>query len=170
MAKIMLNGVDYSAPTTGAVSGVKGNAESEYRAGYVNLTPENIGSAEYETGNWTPRLYDGYSNGTEIQTQMAMGTYIKIGTQVHLKGFMAITPSTKPYLYLSIPIPVKNTYCGTHPLGKILIGGIGMSTGSSSFDGTIKSTFYASPTMLGFKPDNVTCVFIDTIYDTLQNS
>lgn len=44
MGKIMLNGIDYSAPATSGVSGVKGAAETAYRTGNVNLTPENIGA------------------------------------------------------------------------------------------------------------------------------
>ena len=44
MGKIILNNVDYSAPVTSGVSGVKGNAENNYRTGNVNLTPENIGA------------------------------------------------------------------------------------------------------------------------------
>ena len=42
----MFNGVDYSAPSSSnldAVTGVKGNAESTYRQGNVNITPANIG-------------------------------------------------------------------------------------------------------------------------------
>lgn len=44
MGKIMFNGVDYSAPSTAGVTGVKGNAESSYRTGNVNITPANIGA------------------------------------------------------------------------------------------------------------------------------
>ena len=51
MAKIMLNGVDYSAPVASGVAGVKGNAESTYRAGNVNLTPANIGAVEANVSN-----------------------------------------------------------------------------------------------------------------------
>lgn len=40
MAKIILNGIDYTG-----VSGVKGNNETEYRKGEVNITPDNIGAA-----------------------------------------------------------------------------------------------------------------------------
>ncbi len=43
MGKIMLNGVDYSAATVSGVTGVKGNAETNYRTGSVNITPANIG-------------------------------------------------------------------------------------------------------------------------------
>lgn len=43
MGKIYYNGVDYSTPTSSCVAGVKGNAESAYRTGNVNITPENIG-------------------------------------------------------------------------------------------------------------------------------
>lgn len=43
MGKIYYNGVDYSTPTSSSVAGVKGNAESAYRTGNVNITPENIG-------------------------------------------------------------------------------------------------------------------------------
>ena len=31
------------------ISGIKGNAESEYRRGFVNITPENIGSYDKES-------------------------------------------------------------------------------------------------------------------------
>lgn len=43
MGKIYYNGVDYSTPTSSGVAGVKGSAESTYRTGNVNITPENIG-------------------------------------------------------------------------------------------------------------------------------
>lgn len=43
MGKIYYNGVDYSTPTSSGVAGVKGSAESAYRTGNVNITPENIG-------------------------------------------------------------------------------------------------------------------------------
>ena len=43
MGKIYYNGVDYSAPVVSGVSGIKGNAETTYRTGNVNLTPANIG-------------------------------------------------------------------------------------------------------------------------------
>ncbi len=50
MGKIILNNVDYSAPVTSGVSGVKGNAENNYRTGNVNLTPENIGALSLNGG------------------------------------------------------------------------------------------------------------------------
>lgn len=42
--------------TVGGVTGVKGNAESDYRTGNVNITPENIGavSKAYVDGNFAP--------------------------------------------------------------------------------------------------------------------
>ena len=43
MGKIYYNGVDYSSPVISGVSGIKGNAESTYRTGNVNITPANIG-------------------------------------------------------------------------------------------------------------------------------
>lgn len=43
MGKIYYNDVDYSTPTSSGVAGVKGSAESAYRTGNVNITPENIG-------------------------------------------------------------------------------------------------------------------------------
>lgn len=43
MGKIYYNGVDYSAPVVSGVSGIKGNAESTYRTGNVNITATNIG-------------------------------------------------------------------------------------------------------------------------------
>ena len=44
MGKIFYKGVDYSSPTSSGVSGVKGNKETVYRVGNVNITPENIGA------------------------------------------------------------------------------------------------------------------------------
>lgn len=43
MGKIYYNGVDYSSPVISGVSGIKGNAESTYRTGNVNITATNIG-------------------------------------------------------------------------------------------------------------------------------
>ena len=44
MGKIFYKGVDYSSPTSSGVSGVKGNKETVYRVGNVNITPENVGA------------------------------------------------------------------------------------------------------------------------------
>ena len=44
MGKIFYKGVDYSSPTSSGVSGVKGNKETVYRVGNVNITPEDVGS------------------------------------------------------------------------------------------------------------------------------
>lgn len=45
MGKIYYNGVDYSTPIVSGVSSIKGNAETTYRTGNVNLTPANLGAA-----------------------------------------------------------------------------------------------------------------------------
>lgn len=44
MGKIFYKGVDYSSPTSSGVSGVKGNKETVYRVGNVNITPANVGA------------------------------------------------------------------------------------------------------------------------------
>lgn len=44
MGKIMRYDVDYSSAAIAGVTGVKGGAESVYRRGNVDLTPENIGA------------------------------------------------------------------------------------------------------------------------------
>ncbi len=44
MGKILLNGVDYSAPSKSGVAGVKGDMESSYHTGYVSLTADDIGA------------------------------------------------------------------------------------------------------------------------------
>lgn len=43
-----------SIPTNGAVTGVKGNAESEYRTGDVNITAANIGAKDLQTAVSSP--------------------------------------------------------------------------------------------------------------------
>ena len=50
MGKIILKNVDYSAPVTSGIAGVKGNEENNYRTGNVNLTPENIGALSLNGG------------------------------------------------------------------------------------------------------------------------
>ena len=50
MGKIFYKGVDYSSPTSSGVSGVKGNKETVYRVGNVNITPEDVGALA-ETGD-----------------------------------------------------------------------------------------------------------------------
>lgn len=45
MGRVFLNGVDYSAPSLSGVSGVKGDKETTYRQGQVNITPANLGAA-----------------------------------------------------------------------------------------------------------------------------
>lgn len=72
MGKIILNNVDYSAPVTSGVSGVKGNAENNYRTGNVNLTPENIGALSLNGGtmNDNARIFiNGLDGGIYIQSE-----------------------------------------------------------------------------------------------------
>ena len=44
MGKIFYKGIDYSSPTSSGVSGVKGNKETVYRVGNVNITPADVGA------------------------------------------------------------------------------------------------------------------------------
>lgn len=50
LSKIKLNGIEYDLKVSGdnVVTGVKGNAEADYRHGDINLTPENIGTISTE--------------------------------------------------------------------------------------------------------------------------
>ncbi len=56
MGKILLNGVDYSAPSKSGVAGVKGDMESTYRTGYISLTPEEIGALPLNGGTISGNL------------------------------------------------------------------------------------------------------------------
>ena len=49
------------------ISGIKGNAESEYRCGFVNITPENIGSYDKES-------VDNFISGLNSMIQSLSGT------------------------------------------------------------------------------------------------
>ena len=51
----------------GAVSGVKGDAESTYRTGNVNLTPANIGALALSGGTMTGVLNMGGANITNVE-------------------------------------------------------------------------------------------------------
>ena len=73
MGKLMLNGVDYSAPSFSGVSGVKGDKETTYRQGQVNITPANLGAAT-ETSvnniiNGTTQVGDSEKLGGETAEQ-----------------------------------------------------------------------------------------------------
>lgn len=50
LSKIKLNGIEYDLKVSGdkVVTGVKGNAEADYRHGDINLTPEDIGTISTE--------------------------------------------------------------------------------------------------------------------------
>lgn len=70
MGKIMFNGVDYSAPSTAGVTGVKGNAESSYRTGNVNITPANIGAlATTDDASNTTTTFTQASTRTNLTTK-----------------------------------------------------------------------------------------------------
>ena len=81
MGKIYYNGVDYSTPTSSNVAGVKGNAESAYRTGNVNITPSNIGLGNVnntadkdksvkkaDTADLAKGLIDGYDTSSDPKT------------------------------------------------------------------------------------------------------
>jgi len=59
--------VKVSGGSSGAVSGVKGDAESTYRTGNVNLTPANIGALALSGGTMTGVLNMGNLNITNIE-------------------------------------------------------------------------------------------------------
>lgn len=86
MGKIILNGVDYSAPVTSGITGIKGNAETFYRTGNVNLTTENIGALSLNGGtmNNNAIIYM-KGNGTLIDLSYANSatsiTHNRIGMQ-----------------------------------------------------------------------------------------
>ena len=92
MPKIMLNGVDYSSPSASGVSGVKGNAETSYRTGNVNLTPENIGAAKSSIYGDTS-VSMGRKDGTALgERSFAFGTRVESsGNYSFAEGYEAIS-------------------------------------------------------------------------------
>lgn len=88
----MLNGVDYSSPSASGVSGVKGNAETSYRTGNVNLTPENIGAAKSSIYGDTS-VSMGRKDGTALgERSFAFGTRVESsGNYSFAEGYEAIS-------------------------------------------------------------------------------
>ncbi len=83
MGKIILKNVDYSAPVTSGIAGVKGNAENNYRTGNVNLTPENIGALSLNGGtmNTDAALFmNGTDTSINITGNSTTGTFISYNT------------------------------------------------------------------------------------------
>ena len=78
---------------SGAVSGVKGNAESTYRSGNVNLTPANIGAIPSSGGTYTGWL-EGGTNNVGLQWTVDNGTLYRIKAYKSTNNFQITSKTT----------------------------------------------------------------------------
>lgn len=94
------------ALTTDVVTGVKGNSESSYRKGNVNLTAANIGIADFITeqgtsSSWYYRKWNSgkieawtkYDAGSQTPAQWVTGWYYKDITITIPSGIFSATPT-----------------------------------------------------------------------------
>lgn len=86
MGKILLNGVDYSAPKMSEVTGIKGNAENTYRKGNVNLTPANIGALSINGNAVSATRAEQDGNGNNIADTYVKKTDALTGDYLPLSG------------------------------------------------------------------------------------
>ena len=144
-----------------------------------DLTPANIGAAEYKVGNWTPKiLYDSGNTVDELSYSYIIGRYEKIGKCVYLKGYISLSSpaSYEDHLYIeNLPFPLAielNSY--TNWFRHILLGGIktsNVSTYNWQNDSMWKEAtniIFDTKTMLRFKTNNTVIrhILIDIIYST----
>lgn len=120
----------------GSVKGVKGDAESEYRKGYVNLTPADIGALPSSAAVQSAEKATKDADGNVIST-----TYQKI-TNVTSKGD-ATTPVYFDANGAAIPI---SSYSGNAATADKLHNQVDITVGSStkSFDGSTNVQFSKS--------------------------
>lgn len=120
----------------GAVTGIKGNAETEYRIGEVNLTPANIGAATSEHTHTTTIATD---NGTN-QLTLAFGTKYKLtagGTSYIFT--MPANPDT------NTDILVKQTAKTDNHEYKILMGAQTNPTSGTAYEAVYDSNITINP-------------------------
>ena len=88
-------------PSIPAAVAVKGNAESSYRTGNVNITPANIGAADVETGTFTLK------NATNSE-QILNGNYYKVGKIVYLHATGTAPSNLSSIPFTGFPFSVKD--------------------------------------------------------------
>ena len=98
MGKIMLNGISYSSPTASGVSGVKGNAETSYRTGNVNITTENIGAAKSSIyGDTTVSMGREHASTVGARSFAFGETLTASGSCSHAEGYLARATGTRSH-------------------------------------------------------------------------
>lgn len=146
--------------------------DSEGNPEWRDLTPANIGAAEYEEGNWTPIIgYDSGNTVDDVPHVSSWGMYEKIGKSVHLKGHVILdSPAqleTRADFYIkNIPFPMYST--GNIQSNIVTIGDIFWNNKTNVNDGIKKPYICSSPSWLRVdlteKMSNVTLIRIDIIY------
>lgn len=103
-------------PTIPTATAVKGNAETSYRTGNVNLTPANIGAAEVETGTFG-LMYN--------STKVATCNYCKVGKLVYAYAMTGLSANVPKNVALTgLPFTIKNSLS--------VIGAVGQTSGNIS--------------------------------------
>ena len=118
---------------TGGVTGVKGNAESTYRKGDVNITAENVGAEPAFTKNTAFNKDFGTSAGTVME-----GNDTRVTTAV--SDIAAIKEKNQSQDNEISSIKTKNTEQDTAIAGKANLKGGNAFTGDQSVTGSISAT------------------------------
>ena len=118
---------------TGGVTGVKGNAESTYRKGDVNITAENVGAEPAFTKNTAFNKDFGTSAGTVME-----GNDTRVTTAV--SDIAAIKEKNQSQDNEISSIKTKNTEQDTAIAGKANLKGGNSFTGDQSVTGSIYAT------------------------------
>lgn len=120
--------------TSAMVTGIKGDAESSYRRGNVNLTPANIGAAQashlHDAGNIQSGVLALARGGTGVDASAQYGYKVFGSTNNGLPYFRELIPD-------EIPTLGTNKVDGIWPVTK---GGTGVNSRN-----TAKNLFFASP-------------------------
>lgn len=148
----------------------------------INITPAKIAAAEYEEGKWT--LQFGTTASSVISTRN-FGTYQKIGSLVHIRGFAQLDGTSDVSmgedLYISgLPFPMRyvndNTYpnflLNGHVYRQTYISASYADISTDSYEASYVTQVNADKLKVSFKNDGqsdrvVYAVYIDLTYDTL---
>lgn len=123
--------VDITITATGSVTGVKGNAESEYRDGDVNITPANLGLGNVE--NKSSATIRGELTSTDVTTALGFTPDANVIETIKVNGVDQTVTSKA----VDIIVPTNNNQ---------LTNGAGYQTASdvsSAIDTAIATTYKA---------------------------
>lgn len=126
--------------TSGDVSGVKGNAEEDYREGNVNLTPANLGIYPFSASTLPQGgLVPGSEIGDEGKFLKGDGTWKNTGVHVVSQNSISALPTTISDSSVNANMVVVDSYL-SNPAAQTGEWTVTTNSGSVTISGSISGT------------------------------